>query len=300
MKKSSVPRLIVLGSSNTDLVLSCSRLPQPGETLLGGEFMRYHGGKGANQAVAAARAGGKVLFVGARGADDFGQQAERALRREKIDTRFFAMRPKLSSGIALILLGGPSRENLIAVAKSANDTVSARDIAAVEPEFRRTRAVVAQLEIPLSAVMAAARLARKSQIPFILNPAPARSLPASLLKLVDVLTPNETEACLLSGEKTPEKAGLSLLKKGCRHVIITLGAKGALLINAQGQRHFPTPKVKPVDTVGAGDCFNGWLAVGLAEGLPIEDAIARALRAASLSVTRPGAQSGMPHRREIV
>ncbi|MCE0483725.1 MAG: ribokinase [Methylacidiphilales bacterium] len=294
------PRLVIVGSSNTDLILSCPRLPRPGETLLGGEFQRFFGGKGANQAVAAARAGAKVTFIGARGDDDFGQAAATALKKEGIDLRHFRVRKKIPSGIALILLGADQGENLIAVARSANDTVSARDISLAFPAIRHARAVVAQLEVPLATVTAAAKLAQQAKVPFILNPAPARPLPATLLKLVHTLVPNEHEAALLTGEKKPEWAGVRLLQSGCRQVVITLGAKGALLVDPNGSRSFAAPKVKPRDTVGAGDCFTGWLATGIAEGLPIEKAIQRALRAASLSVTRPGAQSGMPYRREIV
>lgn len=299
MPTSASARIVVIGSSNTDLVLSCDRLPRPGETLLGGQFEQHHGGKGANQAVAAARAGGHVIFIGARGKDDFGLAAAQALKQEKIDIRRFVVRPNISSGIALILVGGPSRDNMIAVAKSANDTVTASDITSASTEIRRAGAVIAQLETPLPSVIAGAKLAKKHGVPFLLNPAPARDLPAALLKLVTILTPNESEATLLTGEKNPERAGRALVKKGCQNVIITLGAKGALHVTAQGAKHFPAPKVKPVDTVGAGDCFNGWLAVGVGEKLPFERAIPRALRAASLSVTRPGAQSSMPHRREV-
>jgi ribokinase len=290
----------VVGSSNTDLVLSCAHLPKPGETLLGGEFQRFAGGKGANQAVASARAGAHVTFIGARGRDDFGRAAADSLKREKIDVRYFVECPKTSSGIALILLGGKTRENMIAVARSANDVLSPRHLQASHAEFNRAQVVVAQLEVPLDAVIRAAKLAHAAHVPFLLNPAPARPLPKGLLKLVHTLTPNEHEALLLTGESDPAQAGVKLLASGCKQVVITLGAKGALLVDAKGTRHFRAPKVKPVDTVGAGDCFSGWLAVGIAEGLAIEETVQRALRAASLSVTRPGAQSSMPHRREIV
>jgi len=268
--------------------------------LLGGEFQRFHGGKGANQAVAAARAGARVVFIGARGADDFGRAAATAMRRENIDIRHFQVRKNAASGVALILLGGKSRDNIIAVARSANETVSAADLRAARPEFARAGIVVAQLEIPLAAVTECARLASAEGVPFLLNPAPARNLPASLLKLVHTLTPNEHEASLLTGEKDPAKAGRILLKRGCRNVVITLGARGALLVNDEGEMRLPAPKVRPVDTVGAGDCFTAWLAVGIAEGLAMGDAMARALRAASLSVTRAGAQPGMPRRKEVV
>ena len=275
------PHLIIVGSSNTDLVIQCDRLPQPGETLLGGEFARFAGGKGANQAVAAARAGARVTFIGAHGNDDFGYAAKAGLRREGIDVRFFRERRPAPSGVALILIGGRDRHNQIAVARSANDTLSAADVRAARSVFRQADVVVAQLEVPLPAVQAAAELAREAGIPFILNPAPARKLPAKLLRLVDTLTPNEHE--------------FKIVGKGARRAVVTLGSQGVRI----GKLRIPSPKVKPVDTVGAGDCFTAWLAVGIAEGLSLEDAARRAVRAASIAVTRPGAQPGMPYRREV-
>jgi len=277
----SRPHLIVVGSSNTDLVIQCARLPKPGETLLGGAFARFAGGKGANQAVAAARAGARVTFIGAHGNDDFGRAAKAGLRREGIDVRYFRERRQVPSGIALILVGGRDRQNLIAVARSANDTLSAADVRAARSVFRQADAVVAQLEVPLAAVQAAAELAASAGIPFILNPAPARKLPANLLRLVDTLTPNEHE--------------VGVVGKGARRTVVTLGARGVRV----GKQRIPAPKVKPVDTVGAGDCFTAWLAVGIAEGLSLEDAARRAVNAASIAVTRPGAQPGMPYRREV-
>ena len=270
------PHLVVVGSSNTDLVLACDRLPKPGETLLGGEFRQFAGGKGANQAVAAARAGARVTFIGAHGNDDFGRAAKAGLKREGIDVSRFRQVPGISSGIALILIGGRDRQNLIAVAKSANDCVK-------NIRIPKADAVVAQLEIPLPAVLEAARQAKAAGIPFILNPAPARKLPAELLRLVHTLVPNEHEYALLGRPR-------------CRQVVVTLGVKGAQII---GGPLIPAPKVKPVDTVGAGDCFTAWLAVGIAEKLPLEQAVARACRAAAIAVTRPGAQAGMPWRREV-
>jgi len=275
------PHLIIVGSSNTDLVIQCNRLPQPGETLIGGEFARFAGGKGANQAVAAARAGARVTFIGAHGNDDFGRAAKAGLHHEGIDVRYFSERRQVPSGVALILIGGRDRQNQIAVARSANDTLSAADVRAARAVFRQANAVVAQLEIPLAVVQAAAELAAAAGIPFILNPAPARKLPAKLLSLVDTLTPNEHE--------------VSVVGQGARRTVVTLGARGVQI----GKQRIPAPKVKPVDTVGAGDCFTAWLAVGIAEGLKLEDAARRAVRAASIAVTRPGAQPGMPYRREV-
>jgi len=277
----SKPRLLVVGSSNTDLVIQCNRLPKPGETLLGGAFTRCAGGKGANQAVAAARAGARVTFVGVHGDDDFGRAAKAGLRSEGIDVRYFRERRWVASGVALILVGGRDRQNLIAVAHSANDTLGADDVRAARPAFQRADAVVAQLEVPLDAVLAAAQLAAEAGIPFILNPAPARKLPARLLRLVDTLTPNEHEAKTVGA--------------GARRTVVTQGARGVRI----GSLLIPAPKVKPVDTVGAGDCFTAWLAVGLAEGLPLEEAARRAVRAASISVTRSGAQASMPYRQEV-
>jgi ribokinase len=295
----SAPRILLFGSSNTDLVIVCERLPKPGETLLGGKFHRAAGGKGANQAVAAARAGARVVFVGARGEDDFGAAAAAGLRREKVDVRHFRAHKEVSSGIALILLGGKSRENVIAVASSANDLLSAQAVRAVRSEFFQADVIVTQLEIPLPAVKEAANLADEAKKPFLLNPAPARALPNSLLRLVHTLTPNEHEAAILTGELQPERAGKKLLEAGCRNVVITLGAKGALLFNATGVHRVAAPKVKPVDTVGAGDCFTGWLATGIAEELTMEQSVERAARAASIAVTRPGAQDAMPRREEV-
>lgn len=291
--------IVVVGSSNTDLVLSCARLPRPGETLLGGELSRFGGGKGANQAVAAARAGARVTFVGARGDDDFGRQALKNLRAEGIATRFFTVTAKAPSGVAIILLGGQDRQNQIVVARSANDHVGAAAVQQASSAIRKAGAVVAQLEVPLAAVVAAAQLAARARVPFILNPAPARPLPPALLKLTDTLVPNEHEAALLTGIRNPARAAQTLLGQGCRRVVVTLGANGALLADADGVRALPAVKVKPVDTVGAGDCFTAWLAVGLAEGRTLDQAARRAMKAAALAVTRPGAQPGMPYRREI-
>lgn len=294
------PRIVVIGSSNTDLVLDCPRLPRPGETVLGGPLVRCAGGKGANQAVAAARAGARVTFVGAHGDDEFGKSAKMALRAEGVDVRHFTKRSGLGSGVALILVGGKSRENLIAVAESANDTVGEADVLRAEKVIASADAVVAQLEVPLAAVIAAAELAARHGRPFILNPAPAKKLPASLFRLIHTLTPNETEAALLTGKKDPMAAGKALLAKGCRQVVITLGSRGALLVNARTSQIIPAPKVRPVDTVGAGDCFTAWLATGLAVGMDPTETVSRAVRAAAICVTRVGAQAGMPRAADLL
>ena len=295
----AAPSIVVVGSSNTDLVVACDRLPEPGETVLGGEFVRAAGGKGANQAVAAARAGARVSFVGARGADDFGSAAERGLAKEKIDVRSFLVKKKRPSGIALILIGGKDRQNVIAVARSANDDLAARDVKRALARSTTAGCILCQLEVPLAAVTAAAKIAERRGVPFVLNPAPARPFPRSLLKLVHTLTPNEHEARILTGSKDPRKAASLLQKMGCENVVVTLGSRGALVATPHEVAIVRAPKVRAVDTVGAGDCFSAWLAVGIAEGLTLHDAAARAVRAASLAVTRRGAQAAMPYRREV-
>ena len=299
MKSRRRPGIVVIGSSNTDLVVHCARLPRPGETQLGGQFARHAGGKGANQAVAAARAGARVAFVGAHGDDEFGRDAKAALRREGIDTAHFRQRAGESSGIALILLGGRSQENLIAVAKSANDSISAEDVLAAERLIAKSDAILCQLEIPSAAVETAAELADRYGIPFLLNPAPARRLSARLLRRVHTLIPNESEAEALSGSGDVETAARILLGKGCDQVVITLGARGALICDESGTSRIRAPRVRPVDTVGAGDCFSAWLAVGVASGWSLREASLRAVRAASLAVTRAGAQTGMPRWEEL-
>lgn len=267
--------------------------------MLGGEFARRAGGKGANQAVAAARAGAQVTFVGRHGDDEFGRTAKGGLRREGIDVRHFRACPGISSGLALIIVGGRKRENLIAVAHSANDQLTAADVRAAAVAFAKADAVLCQLEVPLAAVEAAAVLAQRHNVPFLLNPAPARKLPASLLRRVHTLTPNETEAEALTGAPDTGVAARLLRRRGCGRVLVTLGARGAWLCADGEERLVRSLRVKPVDTVGAGDCFSAWLAVGIAEGMAIGPAAERAARAAALAVTRPGAQAGMPCHADV-
>jgi ribokinase len=295
--------ITVVGSSNTDLVLECEHLPSPGETVMGGKLRQCSGGKGANQAVAAARAISnpaiKVAFVGAYGNDDFGRNARHNLRNEGIDVRYFRCEPSSTSGVALILIGGAKRENIIAVSQSANDTLNEKKIQSAKVLFKKSKVVLCQLEIPIEAVMETARMAADCGAQFILNPAPARVLPRELYPLIDILTPNKTEALLLTGATNARSAARKLLSWGCQRLAITLGEAGVLLYDQDGFREIAAPKVKPQDTVGAGDCFNGWLAVGLAEEDSFEKAAARAVQAAAISVTREGAQSSMPLRNAV-
>lgn len=297
------PPIAVIGSANTDLVLRVPKLPRGGETIIGGEFQTHPGGKGANQAVAAARAGARVTLVAHIGRDAFGDAAIRQLRRERIDTRF-VVRSKMSrSGVALILVG-PRGENLIGVAPGSNLELSARDVRAAESAIRSAGCVVVQLEVPLVAVREAMRLAGRHRVPVVLNPAPAQRVPAALLRQATFLTPNEVELAMLAGQTTLtkpriERAAQSLHAAGVRHVIVTCGVRGVCWQGGQGVRWFPAPRVKAVDTVGAGDCFSGAFAVAVAEGKPVEAAIRFAVVAAAISVTRAGAQPSLPRRREI-
>lgn len=296
------PRVVVVGSSNTDLVLELPRLPSPGESVSGGSFTRHAGGKGANQAVAAVRAGAQVAFIGARGADEFGTAAAEGLDREGIDVRFFHVLPDVPSGIALIFLGGSEKQNMIGVARSANDALTGRHVLEARDAFKDAAVVVGQLEVPLEAVVAAALEAERAGALFLLNPAPvpAAPVPQTLWKSVGVATPNEHEVLELTGAGSVDDGAARLLTWGCGIVIVTLGANGARIYRADSApQHIPAPRVQPVDTVGAGDCFTGWLAVGLASGLDPVQAAAQAVEAAALSVTRPGAQAAMPRRDEV-
>jgi ribokinase len=293
------PRVLVVGSSNTDLVVFCERLPKPGETVLGGVFKMFGGGKGANQAVAAARAGADVIFVGAYGADNFGQAARERLIKEGINVDYFKSVADAPSGVALILVDGVTRDNLIAVAKSANEAVDSAMIFAARSAVASSEVVISQLEIRDEAVEAVAQLCHELGKRLILNPAPARPLARPIYERVYAMVVNEHEAHSFSGEEEIEKAIVWFLAQGCRAVVVTLGADGVTFCDGGQVRHIPAPEVTPVDTTGAGDCFVGWLGVGLAENLSLPDAVARAGRAASLATTRPGAQDGMPFRGEV-
>jgi ribokinase len=296
------PRVLVVGSSNTDLVVFCERLPKPGETVLGGEFKMFGGGKGANQAVAAARAGGDVTFLGAYGDDTFGAAARERLSKEGIRLDYFRCVTGTPSGVALILVDGVTRDNLIAVAKSANEAVDPAMILTARAAFEAADVVISQLEIRDEAVEAVSRICKEVGKPLILNPAPTRPLSKLIYESVHVLVVNEHEVRTLSGIEDIEAATAWFQTQGCRVVVVTLGAEGATYVSFSDGKHgsVPAAKVVPVDTTGAGDCFVGWLGVGVAEGLSLEDAVQRATRAASLKTTRPGAQDGMPYREDAV
>ena len=295
--------ITVLGSYNTDLIVGLERLPRPGETILGGRFQTAAGGKGANQAVAAARAGGKVSFIARLGRDSFGDKALAALREDGIDVSHVSRDARSPSGVALILVarGG---ENSIAVAGGANGRLSATMVEKARAAIAGADILLMQLETPLATIEAAVRIAAESGTRVILNPAPAKALSDALLRKVSILTPNESEAEMLTGIRqngpaAAEKAALKLLRRGVQSVIVTLGARGALIASDAGTKFIRGFKVKAVDTTAAGDTFNGALAVAFTEGMTMEKAVEFANAAAALSVTRAGAQTSAPFRRAI-
>src|ERR1700724_990429 len=268
----ATPNILVVGSSNTDMVVFCDRLPHPGETVLGGQFHMFGGGKGANQAVAAARAGGFITFLGAYGPDTFGAEARDRLVKEGINVDRFKCVQSLPSGVALILVDGVTRENLIAVAKSANEAVDSAMVSAAREAFTRADVVVSQLEIRDGAIEATARLCQELNRRFVLNPAPTRALPKQVYESLYSIVVNEHEALGLSAEPSIEKSVDWFLRQGCEIVVVTLGAEGVLFSTGGAITHIAAPMVKPVDTTGAGDCFVGWFSNGVAEGLNIEEA----------------------------
>jgi ribokinase len=293
----------VVGSSNTDMVVPVDRIPRPGETVIGGRFTMVQGGKGANQAVAASRAGAKVFFIGRVGRDAFGDAAVRSLKREGIQVSCLKTCRDTPSGVALIFVARDG-ENSIAVASGANAILSRNDILRARSVIENSHVLVLQLETPLETVSAAASLACQAGIKIILNPAPARALPVSLLRCVSLLTPNETEAEILTGIRVVDPASAKaasrkLLGLGVGGVILTMGRRGALISTGQGQQIVPGFKVKAVDTTAAGDVFNGALAVALGEGQSLAEGVRFANAAAAISVTRFGAQPSAPPRAEI-
>ncbi|MCE5251998.1 ribokinase [bacterium] len=296
--------IVVIGSSNTDMIIKVARIPKPGETVIGGVFSTAPGGKGANQAVSAARAGGKVVFIARVGEDMFGEQALNGFINDGIDVSHIAKDPSAPSGVALIFVDEKG-ENSIAVASGANARVSPSDMDAAREALVSAGNVLMQLEIPLETVEIAAKTACVNGVRVILNPAPAQPLGDDLLKNVSILTPNETEAELLTGirvenERDAAKAADKLLDKGVGTVLITLGARGVFAAAPDFRGIIPAFRVQQaVDTTAAGDVFNGVLAVSLAEGKCLVDAVRFSNAAAALSVTRLGAQTSAPYRSEI-
>src|SRR6478736_847262 len=294
--------IAVIGSSNTDMVIKCSHLPAPGETILGGDFFMNAGGKGANQAVAAARLNGDVCFIARVGNDIFGEQAIELFNKENINTDFITVDDASPSGVALITVDDKG-ENCIAVASGANSKLSVDDIKKSEQVLLQASIILVQLEIPIETIGYVADFAKQHHKRLILNPAPACSLPDKLLNKIAVITPNETEAFMLTGVEindidAAKEAARILSAKQIETVIITLGEAGALLYHQHTFSLIATSKVTAVDTTAAGDVFNGALAVALSEQKNMEDAVRFANIAASISVTRLGAQASAPYRSE--
>lgn len=293
--------LVVVGSSNTDMVVPVRRIPRVGETVLGADLLVAAGGKGANQAVAAARLGARVIFVGAIGDDDLGSARLADLRSEGIDCAYVRTVTGVPSGVALIMVDDDG-QNSIAVSSGANAHLSEEDAHAAADAIRGADVLLAQLETPLPFVHAALSHARDAGRITVLNPAPVPSdgLPGDLLALVDVLTPNEGEAAALTGDDgEPQDLAWALIERGVGAVVVTLGERGAVIATGDGMETVAAEAVRAVDTTAAGDAFSGALAVALAEGSDLQKAARFASVAAARSVTRRGAQPSMPRREEV-
>jgi len=293
----------VVGGSNTDMILKLPRIPRPGETVTGGTFTTAAGGKGANQAVAAARAGGQVAFIAKVGADNFGQQARQGLGADGVDVSFVYTDDRAASGVAFIFVD-ENGENSIGVAAGANRLLSARDVRNASAAIVSAHMVLMQLESPLESVLEALVIANENNVPTILNPAPARALDGQIFRYVTILTPNELEAETLTGIKVDTdaraiQAAQALREKGVSIVLLTRGARGVLVASDDSTEFVPAFKVQAVDSTAAGDVFNGTLAVALAEGQLLPAAVRFACAAAAISVTRLGAQPSAPYRDEI-
>lgn len=295
-----MPRVVVIGSANVDFVVTADRLPAPGETVTDGTLLVNHGGKGANQAVAARRLGAEVRFVGCVGHDASGAAIRAALEAEGIGVEGLATTAEAATGTALIAVDARGR-NQIAVAPGANRHLTPDDVARRADDLSWADVVLCQLEIPLATVREALGLARERGKVTVLNPAPARELDASVWPLVDYLTPNEGEAARLSGrpDLDPAAAGRLLLGRGVGHVIVTLGEEGVVVCDGAGARRAAAFPVTAVDTTAAGDAFNGAFASSLASGAPSGEAIRFGMAAAALACTRRGAQASLPSRREV-
>jgi ribokinase len=295
--------IYIIGSSNTDMVVKCDRLPATGETIIGGQFFMNAGGKGANQAVAAARLGGNVTLVARVGNDLFGQQAIDQFKKENISTGFISIDERKPSGVALITVDAHG-ENCIAVAPGANNEIVPETLTTFFSSIQKPAFVLVQLEIPPKTVAFIVEQCALQNIPVVLNPAPANFIPDKTLAKLFAITPNETETRMLTGIATDSDEAIALAAqnlhaKGVKKVIITLGKRGAYWSDGIHAGFISAPPVQAIDSTAAGDCFNGALVVALANGSNLEDSIDFACRAASISVTRLGAQASMPYRHEL-
>jgi ribokinase len=295
--------VVVVGSLNMDLVARAPRLPVPGETLLGKSFATVPGGKGANQAVAAARLGARTAMIGCVGDDAFGRELRAGLERDQVDASGVRVAPGLSSGVALIVVDDSGRNGIVVVS-GGNGQLAPADVDRHEALLAGAQVVVLQLETPLPTVEHAALRARALGRTVVLNPAPAQVLTAGLVACADYLVPNEIEAGVLAGlpvdsVESAMEAARRLRAQGAGGVLVTLGERGVVAVTAGGARHYPAEKVQAVDTTAAGDTFIGGLCAALVRGLSLPEAIGFAQAAASISVTRPGAQPSIPFEREV-
>ncbi len=298
-----VAHITVVGSLNMDLIIRSPRIPRPGETILGGELHTAAGGKGANQAVAAARLGGRVSMIGRVGPDPFASELLDNMATANIDNRFVFRDPQVATGVALIVVDDAGENNIV-VASGANMQLSPNDIENAKDAILDADVLLLQLEIPLDTNLHAAEIARSNRVKVVLNPAPAQKLPDELLALVDILIPNQTESALLTGlplssEAEVEKAAQSLLQTGIGAVIITMGDRGAMLATKGKVERYPAFEVKPVDTTAAGDAFVGGFGLAWAEGKSLSEAIRFGSAAGALATTRLGAQPSLPTRQEV-
>ncbi|MBQ8531154.1 MAG: ribokinase [Parabacteroides sp.] len=296
-------QILVVGSTNTDMVIKAAHLPRPGETILGGTFFMNPGGKGANQAVAIARLGAPVTFICKTGTDIFGHQSQQLFEAEGINTSYVFSDPQNPSGVALISVDDKA-ENCIVVASGANANLTPEDLKKAEEAIDQCDIVLLQLEIPMETVEYVAKIASEKGKKVILNPAPAQPLSAELLSHLYLITPNETEAEMISGVKITDEVSANeaaqvLSEKGVQNVIITLGSKGALVYSNGESEVVPAYKVNAIDTTAAGDVFNGALTVALSEGRDLKEASRFGCKASAISVTRSGAQSSAPYRNEV-
>ena len=300
----SVPRIAVVGSYATGLTMKVVRIPAAGETLLGTGYRVDFGGKGSNQAVGCARLGATVDFVARIGNDSFGDMALKLYRDEGIDVRYVKQAADAPTGVGFIMVEQASGQNCIVLDPGANELLTATDVSAAEVAVKSVSVVLTQLEIPVEAAEAALACGRAAGAITILNPAPVRPLPVSVLGLIDILTPNETEARVLAGREPdssiePEMLGQELIRLGVKQVVMTLGEKGALLITSSSSARFPTVPVQAVDTTGAGDAFNAGLATALAHGSSLEEAVQLAVTVGGMAVTKEGVIPSLPRRDEV-
>jgi ribokinase len=296
--------LVVFGSINMDLVARTSRLPSPGETLTGQSFQTFPGGKGANQAVACARLGAKTYMVGRVGGDVFGETLKAELASAGVDHTNVEIDSEVSSGVAMIAVE-ESAENMIIVVPGANGKVSKEDLPRLERVLAKSNILLLQLEIPLEMVVAAAKMAKEKGVTTILDPAPAQTLPEKVYSLIDYITPNETEAAFLVGfpvenQEDAARAVSVLVERGVGQAIIKMGSKGAFTFIDEEERFFRAIPVTAIDSVAAGDAFNGALAVALSEGKSAEEAVQWGIAGGALSVTKEGAQPAMPERSDLL